>query len=204
MFEVTVTFTDHLQCVKCCAKCLNELPHLSLHSYEVVLLLIPFFKRGNWDRNQGLTHGVYCYLKVRVSLNLQNPKQTRSTWPILKIGANTSHYSSAFSLPLLTVFYSRFLQYIILFVLLYFGLASQSHAQTLSPNPGFPQSCLREEHVILQVLASWTGVILEEVDTSHGKNVEEDEQQHQEEGHALEAMTLSQSWARLGWSPPTA
>lgn len=58
--------------------------------------------------------------------------------------------------------------------------------------------------MIIQVLASWTGVILEEVDTSHSKNVEEDEQQHQEEGHALKAMTLSQSWARLGWFPPTA
>lgn len=46
--------------------------------------------------------------------------------------------------------------------------------------------------------------MLEEVDTSHSKNVEEDEQQHQEEGHALEAMTLSQSWARLGRFPPTA
>lgn len=58
--------------------------------------------------------------------------------------------------------------------------------------------------MVLQVLARWTGVILEEVDTSHGKNVEEDEQQHQEEGHALRAMTLSQSWARLGWLPPAA
>lgn len=91
-----------------------------------------------------------------------------------------------------------------LLVLLYFGLASQPPAPILSPQQGFPQSCLREEHVILQVLASWTGVILEEVDTSHSKNVEEDEQQHQQEGHALEVMTLSQSWARLGWSPHTA
>lgn len=80
-----------------------------------------------------------------------------------------------------------------LLVLLYFGLASQPPAPILSPQQGFPQSCLREEHVILQVLASWTGVILEEVDTSHSKNVEEDEQQHQQEGHALEGPDQGQN-----------
>lgn len=112
-----------------------------------------------------------------------------------------------FFIFLLNEFYSTFFKiYNQLHFLYYCTLEEpfQFPAQILSPHPGFSQPCLREEPAVLQVLTSWAGVLLEEKDASDSKDVEEHEQQHQEEGHALEAIISSHRWVRSDRSLMTA
>lgn len=161
--------------------------HYLIYPYTLILI---FQKRYLRHRNQDLTTGIYCHLKMvdegayefaKPTANPVAALSSQSEWIPLTIPLLSLCLSLLCSIPIFfTIDYT--------FVLL-ITLASRFLAQILSPYPGFSQSCLREEFLVLQVLASWTGIILEEVDTSHSKNVEEDDQQQQKERHALEAMT---------------
>lgn len=134
------------------------------------------------------------------------------------ITKNTTHSSFALYSPPLAPMGSFLFFSLMSSTLLFFKIYNRLHflyyctleeafqfpAQILSPHPGFSQPCLREEPAVLQVLTSWTGVLLEEKDASDSKDVEEHEQQHQEEGHALEAIISSHRWVRLDRSLMTA